>query len=197
MFVCLLCPLLTAGCSNDHSDTRANSNNENPSGDRASSTEGSTPRDSAEHSRFLDFPRDDAVGTWVTTAEIESQITFADVRFQAQTPLPDWGYVPVQAMGHTLSANLRNQTNRYLANIELIVTATDRKTKKQLAVLSTSSVVPYFLVSPNTTVQRTIELTFGENGEQESPFASADSWSDCEVSIEVRRARFIDNGEAE
>ena len=139
------------------------------------------------------FPTDETIGVWVTDDNIKRLISFDDVTFQRRWPIPDEGYVPMESMGHTLSAELRNGTSRRLANIEVRVTATRRETGSTLAILSTDSVIPYFLVPPGETVQRTIELTFGANGEDQSPFSDADSWPDFDVSVEILRARLIDD----
>lgn len=192
----LLCVALThaAGCSDrpyhDPVNISGVDGAESEQGNSASKTSGLLQN---QETKARHFPSNESIGTWMDDDETRRLIKLEDVAFQTRRPNPDQGYVPIEAMGHTLAARLHNCTDKHLANIELQVTANSRETGDTLAVLSTDSVIPYFLVPPQTAVDRTIELTFGDNGEDHSPFANAENWPPFSVSIDVIRAKFLED----
>jgi len=194
LLLCLLLWLPMIGCSHksaDHPQSSASTPNDSLVGSTSSNSEPSVAGPTSLRSSDR-FPRDQTIGVWVEDDTIIGLISFNDVTFQPMWPVPDEGYVPIEAMGHTLSTKLHNGTSRRLANIEVKVTATSRETGKTLAELTTKSVIPYFIVAPGETLERKIELTFGVNGEDQSPFAKADSWPEFDVSVGVLRARLIE-----
>jgi hypothetical protein len=139
------------------------------------------------------FP-DEAIGHWIPAAEAASLVKLSHVQFHSTLPFPAKGYVPLGSTGPTVSAGIHNHSGQFLADVELIVTATDRQTGTQLAQIKTETMTPYQLTPPDSNDGREVLLgeIFDRNG---SPFVDADEWPAFTIHAEIHRIRLIDEEE--
>jgi hypothetical protein len=131
------------------------------------------------------FP-DASIGNWVDLTKVEEiSICLEDISFHPVQPLPDEGYVPVEATGPTIRATARNATNDYLAEMRIRVRAIDAA-GALLAEEVTATPGRYYLIPPRTAKPRTFVFD-----SPHTKFVNSEEWRDFSVSVDVLAVRFV------
>lgn len=132
-----------------------------------------------------EFPNKRA-GEWVTSDKLElGQVELKNERFQRMLPLPDAGYVPVEATAPTVKATVINRTDRYIARIRVHVRAFAVDDQRLIAAEITDHLGRYWLTEPGSSEERTFVL------EHDGEFVDPDSWPDFRVETELLMVQFI------
>lgn len=185
--VLLLCLGLIVGCG---SENKASNSSPINSGDTSAPPVAPSDDEIRNSMAWLRFP-DESVGEWISGHDAAAIVQLSNIQFHSTEPLPSKGYVPLGCSGPTVSAELRNDSDHFLADVELIVTATEMQSGERLAEMSTGTMIPYRLTPPHSDDKR--EVLLGEILHPDSsPFAGADTWPAFTVTARILRIRLLD-----
>ncbi|HUG66884.1 MAG TPA: hypothetical protein VMM76_03970 [Pirellulaceae bacterium] len=100
-------------------------------------------------------------------------------------PLPEEGYVPVQAMAPTVSAIIVNDSDRYIGRVRVRVRAFAIGSRCQLAAEITSVPGWYRLTLPRSSMQQVFVL------DNDGQFAQSAVWPDFTVETAIVDVQFV------
>ncbi len=184
-FLFPLVVFLYAGCA-DSARTTTPSGRESRSDSSAFTFSDEELRASAHWARFPDYQQ----GNWLEGNDAQQAVTVTDVSLKLKVASPEIGFLP-WSEGHTLLGTVTNHSEHWVADIELTVFAVSKEDETTLAVMTTETMIPYFMTPPSESDGRLVLLTNRYN-QQLSPFDDLQKWPPFYLKANVRRVRVID-----
>jgi len=124
-------------------------------------------------------------GEWVSASELRAGIVILkDERFEAMQPLPEEGYVPIQAIFPTVSVIIFNDSDRDVARVRVRVTAFASEDSCPLAAEVTDVPGWYWLIPPRSSKRQVLVL------DDKGGFSQSAKWPAFTVRTELVDVQF-------